>query len=163
MENASKALLIAAALLIVILLISFGIKIFNSSKDSSKDAQAVGESIVSSTSSARISAILSMIDYKDDTVFLNFIKDNYGNGKALSKNEVIELYELIMKRTQILYSKKYKHNTIHIPQGRGMARYDISKGTVNYENITNKKYKLDIQGEVGTANGVAAVIEEYDK
>ena len=38
MENTSKALLIAAGVLIVILIITFGIKIFSSSSDSIKTA-----------------------------------------------------------------------------------------------------------------------------
>ena len=45
MENASKALLIAAAVLIVILIIAFGMKIFNSAGDTSADATEVGEQI----------------------------------------------------------------------------------------------------------------------
>ena len=45
MENASKALLIAAGVLIVILLIAFGMSIFNSTGDTSADAAEVGSQI----------------------------------------------------------------------------------------------------------------------
>ena len=41
MENASKALIIAAAILISILLISLGLMAFNSSKDTSDQAKDV--------------------------------------------------------------------------------------------------------------------------
>ena len=44
MENASKALLIAAAVLIVVLLIVFGVRIFNSAS-SAGDAQDTASSI----------------------------------------------------------------------------------------------------------------------
>ena len=52
MENASKALLIAAAVLIVILLIAFGVSIFNSAKtagDAQGTADALGNKIEGTT------------------------------------------------------------------------------------------------------------------
>ena len=45
MENASKALLIAAAVLIVILLIAFGMSIFNSTGSVGEDATDTGAAI----------------------------------------------------------------------------------------------------------------------
>lgn len=45
MENASKALLIAAAVLIVILIIAFAMKVLNSTKDVSGSASDVGSAI----------------------------------------------------------------------------------------------------------------------
>lgn len=52
MENASKALLIAAGVLIVILLIAFGMSVFNSTGDTSADAQQVGTQITTSSNQA---------------------------------------------------------------------------------------------------------------
>lgn len=52
MENATKALLIAAAVLIVILLIAFGMRIFNSTSDVSGQAQGTGEKISGQTNLA---------------------------------------------------------------------------------------------------------------
>ena len=52
MENASKALLIAAAVLIVILLIAFGMSIFNSTGDTSADADKVGKEITNQSNQA---------------------------------------------------------------------------------------------------------------
>ena len=52
MENASKALLIAAAVLIVILIIAFGMKIFNSTGDTSADAVEVGKAVKGGTALA---------------------------------------------------------------------------------------------------------------
>ena len=52
MENASKALLIAAAVLIVILLIAFGMRIFNSSRTSTQKVDTVTSSIDSKIEAA---------------------------------------------------------------------------------------------------------------
>ena len=52
MENASKALLIAAAVLIVILLIAFGMRIMKSSGNASSQAETTGQAISSQTTAA---------------------------------------------------------------------------------------------------------------
>ena len=52
MENATKALLIAAAVLIVILIIALGMRIFNSTSGATKDASNAGKTISNSTSDA---------------------------------------------------------------------------------------------------------------
>ena len=56
MENASKALLIAAAVLIVILLIAFGMRIFNSTSDVSGQATQTGTQLSNQTQQAASSA-----------------------------------------------------------------------------------------------------------
>ena len=56
MENASKELLIAAAVLIVILLIAFGMRIFSSTGDVSGQAQSTGEALTNQTNAATDSA-----------------------------------------------------------------------------------------------------------
>ena len=52
MENASKALLIAAAILIVILLIAFGVSVLNSSGDVGDQATSTGTAISNQTGAA---------------------------------------------------------------------------------------------------------------
>ena len=52
MENASKALLIAAAVLIVILLIAFGMNIMGSASDTAADAGEVGDKITTQSNTA---------------------------------------------------------------------------------------------------------------
>ena len=52
MENATKALLIAAAVLIVILIIAFGMRIFNSTSGASSQAVDSGKQISNSTGQA---------------------------------------------------------------------------------------------------------------
>lgn len=49
MENATKALLIAAAVLIAIVLIALGVRLLNASGDTSGQAQNVANSISNST------------------------------------------------------------------------------------------------------------------
>jgi len=52
MENATKALLIAAAVLIVILLIAFGMSIFNSTGDVADQATGTGALLTNQTGAA---------------------------------------------------------------------------------------------------------------
>ena len=52
MENASKALLIAAAILIVIVLIAFGVSVLNSSGDIGDQATGTGSAISNQTNQA---------------------------------------------------------------------------------------------------------------
>lgn len=62
MENASKALLIAAAVLIVILLIAFGMRIFNSTGNTSSKATETGEKLTEQTGIAANSATKALND-----------------------------------------------------------------------------------------------------
>ncbi len=56
MENASKALLIAAAVLVVILIIAFGMRIFNSTSDVSGQADSTGKELTNQASKAQNAA-----------------------------------------------------------------------------------------------------------
>ena len=69
MENASKALLIAAAVLIAILLIATGVRIVSSADDTGRQAELVGTTLNDGTSSAtdKLSAELSKIS-GDNTI-----------------------------------------------------------------------------------------------
>lgn len=69
MENASKALLIAAAVLIVILLIAFGMRIFNSAGDTSGDAVKVGNQLTGQSGKAAnvVNSSISGIKIPGDT------------------------------------------------------------------------------------------------
>ncbi len=60
MENASKALLIAAAVLIVILLIAFGMRIFNSTSDVSGQASDTGKQLTNQAGAAKNSAVSAL-------------------------------------------------------------------------------------------------------
>ena len=60
MENATKALLIAAAVLIVILVIALGMRIFNSTSGATKEASNAGQAISNSTTEATNAAQQSL-------------------------------------------------------------------------------------------------------
>lgn len=61
MENASKMLLIAAAILIAIILITLGIKVLGSADDTTKQAQGVGDSLSLATkdSTSKLESLLN--------------------------------------------------------------------------------------------------------
>ena len=75
MENATKALLIAAAVLIVILLIAFGMRIFNSTSDVSGQATSTGTQLSNKTGVAANSA-------NDALSSLNGWTDKYNNNET---------------------------------------------------------------------------------
>ena len=56
MENASKALLIAAAVLVVILIIAFGMRIFNSTSDVAGQADSTGKALTEQSTKAQTAA-----------------------------------------------------------------------------------------------------------
>jgi len=74
MENATKALLIAASVLIVILLIAFGMRIFNSTSGTGEQVEGVMQTT-------------------EVTMFNNKFMSYIGTGK--SKNDVISLLNLV--------------------------------------------------------------------
>ena len=63
MENATKALLIAAAVLVVIVIIALGVRLLGAAGDSSTQAQEVSETLTTTTEKAasEISTELSTI------------------------------------------------------------------------------------------------------
>lgn len=60
MENATKALLIAAAILVVILLIAFGMRIMNQSGNAAKAGSDMGGSLSNQSTVAKDNAIKSV-------------------------------------------------------------------------------------------------------
>ena len=67
MENTSKALLIATAVLIAIILVAFGIKIMSSTKDASEQASKFGQTIQGYTQDATLSAIKGIDNSTNNT------------------------------------------------------------------------------------------------
>ena len=59
MENATKALLIAAAVLIVILLIAFGMRIFNSTSETTESAQKTMDATAITTFNTQFTGFLN--------------------------------------------------------------------------------------------------------
>ena len=151
MENVSKALLIAAGVLIVILLIAFGMSIFNSTGDTSADAKATGDMLVSKAADAKAEAILAILDYKNDDKFNEYIYNNYHwkKVKAISAEKVEELCALVIKRCEKITGKKYDKIETHISSGN----YSVRWNGVSVIGIqSDKRYNVD-WGE-GSKDGI---------
>ena len=133
MENATKALLIAAAVLIVILLIAFGMRIFNSTGDTSKEAELVGDQITDSTSDAYTSLILAMQGQVDEDTFYKNLKKEYSGKQTYEK--VRELWNLLEKRNT---GSPHDHDKTHISCYSG----DIKDNGTKFEayNLSRDKY-----------------------
>lgn len=127
MENATKALLIAAAVLIVIIIISVSILILGSGNNAKNSADEVGEGIstASTAYSKEIAGILddinikNLINAEDRTVtFSNYYYQNY-----FPKNPKI----LLEPNTEYILSFDYKVNYADYTVGCG-----IGYGTTHY-------------------------------
>ena len=92
MENATKALLIAAAVLIVILVIALGMRIFNSTSDTTGQASAMGEILSNSTNDSTSSVRDSLL--KSDLA--QYIGTNFavGTGIRVSKEDGLKIYDI---------------------------------------------------------------------
>ena len=101
MENASKALLIAASVLIAILLIAFGIRIFNSVSNTSESATQLGSLLSDNLGTASAGLIGTLdgvnIESMDDTSFYEYVIKKY-TGKE-NGTEVKSLYNIVKLRT----------------------------------------------------------------
>ena len=101
MENATKALLIAAAVLIVILLIAFGMRIFNSTSEVSTQSQSIGKTISSSITAATDAIFKDNQDTKTEMTaeeFNNsFWKKTYNSNYNLRKSDVETLLSDVKK------------------------------------------------------------------
>ena len=75
MENASKALLIAASVLIVILLIAFGMKIFNSTSGTGEQVEGVMKTTEITMFNNKFMAYVGQNKSLNDVNFLIFISN----------------------------------------------------------------------------------------
>ena len=138
MENASKALLITAAVLIVILIIAISMKIFNSVGDTSNDVEEVGESIVGGTSDASKKAIYALEDLNGKSL----IKVEQHEADAASNKYYSSYFPqnpkiLLKPNTKYMLSFNYKVNYADYNVGCG-----IGCGETDYilDIVTNKIY-----------------------
>lgn len=150
MENAQKALIIAAAVLIAILLITIGIKIFSSTSNTIQDTHKVGMSVSEGVSSAT-SSLSDEFDrlngydvnrYKDENVEVN----NY------YKNYVTPIRFELGKTYKISFDYIIKENpdklTIGCSIGYGNNNYNddyVYKVSYNDSTTLNKKMRFDYE------------------
>ena len=154
MENTSKALLIAAAILIAILLISFGMKILNSTEGTLSSAESTGEAISSSTSSAKAQVVLSMIDIHDEASFSGYLKKEYAE-KTLSAAQVRELCQIVIERTKkISDGSIYLAEKTHITSNPNFAVHytGFNTNTIQYDLSDNEKYSVVFDGSTNITN-----------
>ena len=129
MENASKALLIAASILIVILLIALGMRVFNSTRGSTDSVETT-------------MATTEMTTF--NTKFTTYL------GANKSKSEVIKLLNEVIANNAINTSHQVKINSSIDISGKmnvlGNNRFDIAIGSYSngyIENNTIKKAGTD--------------------
>ena len=185
MENASKALLIAAAVLVVILIITIGIKIFSSTNDAQKVATDTGTTINDKTKIAT-DITISELSGKNSKVDLF----NYGEGKTknsvvpgneitLTKENVTERFIVISNNNgKIVAMPKYniQLQTNHPRQSSGAGRIRFSSSNYwakNWErdenwgdinHITNSAININMEekNDDGTyKNNIQKYIDAY--
>ena len=145
MENASKALIIAGAILISILLISVGILVFNSTKGVTDNAGNAGDVMMTAAAEENAKIVLSTMDIENDAAFNEYITSKYKN-KTLTAKEVMELCTLVVERSKQLTGEGYFVTETHIT---GVSNDDTivvywssSEHKLKFRNFdTNKKYK----------------------
>lgn len=147
MENASKALIIAGAILISILLISVGILIFNSTSGVSDSSVQAGEVLGSAAAQENAKIILSTMDIKDDAAFNNYIKTKYAG--ELTAEEVVELCTLVIERCKKITGQGYSTTETHITSvsstTTSLVYWNTGNKKLYYQNFdNNKKYKMNL-------------------
>ena len=144
MENASKALLVAAAILIVIVLITFGIRILNSAGDTAKQAQGLGDSISSATTS-KVESLLSGLGGGSSN--LNHSGIIPEGGKYISNDgTTYEAGDTMPSQTKYgdvyiygnyKYTKEGSGWKVSINIGKNEAEYGVVLESINENKITN--------------------------
>ena len=141
MENASKALIIAGAILISILLISVGILIFNSTRGFTDNASATDNAMEIAAAKENAKIVLGTMDIENDNIFNNYIRSKY-QGRDVTATEVIELCELIIERTKEITGSEYNRDETYIStQDEYSVRWDNQKYVYNLNN--DKLYKVE--------------------
>jgi len=146
MENASKALIIAGAILISILLISVGILIFNSISGITDNASTTDDAMELAAALENAKIILDTMDIENDNTFNNYIKSKYEE-RDLTATEVRELAALIIERTKKITGLEYNRNETHFTTQSGHSvRWDNEKYC--YDLKDDKLYSVTF-GEKG--------------
>lgn len=152
MENATKALLIAAAVLIVIVLVALGIKLLYSTGNSADSAGKVSNSIGQETQDFTTSIQINLADISKmtDLEFNKFIYNNFCYEKVgkISGNQVLKMCELIRKKYGSLREVNNSgsgnsNDRAHISWVNGSVySYEKIEDTVKNELSANKKYRV---------------------
>ena len=133
MENASKALIIAGAILISILLISVGLLIFKSSKGTTDQALTTGNALETAAQSATDKAFGSISLTPEQQAFYNNYKDYEGENISypIICNLVNDVISNNKDNSKHKITIKYEDISYEIPEATG--------GIVNPQNLTYLK------------------------
>ena len=101
MENASKALIIAGAILISILLISVGILIFNSTRGFTDNASETDDAMELAAALENAKIVLGTMDIENDNTFNNYIYNKYGSIEKYSNSKITRSKECKITATQV--------------------------------------------------------------
>lgn len=169
MENASKALLIAAGVLIVILIIVISMRIFNSTGDIAGDAEMIGESIAGTTSDASKEAIYELKDLNGKSLIR--VEEHEADSK---QNNYYSSYfpqnpKILLKpNTKYMLSFDYKVNyaTQNVGCGIGCGesyyQLDIEYNKIYYRKNSNEK-EGSFKHTFTTSGGILYEITEDGK
>ena len=163
MENASKALIIAGAILISILLISVGILVYNSTKGVTENVGDADYTMEIAAARKNVQIILETNDFKDENKFEEYIDSKY-IGKTLTSVQAIELGMLIVQRSEKITGSGYDNNIIHLTKAWGIMQPSGLKYVVSYEenNPWKIKYELKKDGRyrAGWTDKSIRIVEE---
>ncbi len=101
MENASKALIIAGAILIAILLISVGILILNSISGVTDSAKKAGSEMTEFAELENARIVLATMNIKDDDAFNDYIYNRYGSVQKSSGNNIARSKECNITASEV--------------------------------------------------------------
>lgn len=131
MENASKALLIAGSVLVVIVLIAVGMRILNSTAGASESAQKT----------------------MDSTAITNFNMQFVNAGVRIESEVILSGSKTLALQQKVLASNAV--NTTHRITGTLLSSPAAGGGDTTTKIETNKKYKVKATAD---ANGYISVI-----
>lgn len=135
MENSTKALLISAAVLIAIILISLGVSLLGSAGDTAKDAQTVGQEIADMGQDIGLSLSSSINENMNPYTFYNQLKDAYTGIQSGAR--VQRMWNLLKQ-----YNPNHDHSKPHISCAVGDVK-DTGSGIIIDSNAT---YRIQFSG-----------------
>ena len=142
MENATKALLIAAAVLIVIVIIALGVRLLGSVGDTSSQAQTASQEISNASNKAIDNLQVSL---NNDKVF-NLLSEYIDKTKTgVSKSKVLTLLKEIEKYNKEVEAGKKDGNFIFVnyrDKDQNYIFYKKSHLTFTQKNSSEKHYSL---------------------
>ena len=160
MENATKALLIAAAVLIVIVLVALGIKLLGTTGNTDESAKIAGNSIGQQTHDLSSDIQVDLIDTSkmSDLEFSKFIYNNYAYEKVgeVSGKQVLKMCKLIREKYGELRVGEGNDYKAHISWDNG-SNYGYKKIEDTVKNNLSGKYTVNKAGG-GSWEGTAAYL-----